>query len=153
MRLRWNSFEQLGHLLGLGHEVRRANQRRDRLRVVGGIAEDQVLDGDEADDVVQRLVVDREARVLLLADERAQLANRRLGLDRDDVRPRRHHLAHHRLAEFDERPQQLARLSLLQSRVISGAVGTLAAGVSGSVALADGCRSRRGMPIRRSAPT
>ena len=44
----------------------------------------------------------------------AQLADRRVGLDGDDVGPRRHHLAHHRFAELDERPQQLARLPFLQ---------------------------------------
>ncbi len=42
-----------------------------------------------------------------------QLLDRRVGVDRDDVGPRRHHLAHHRLAEVDEVAQQLARLSLL----------------------------------------
>ena len=51
---------------------------------------------------------------LLLAHEGAKLAERGGGADRHDVRTRRHHLAHHRFAELDERPQELARLPLLQ---------------------------------------
>ena len=89
-------LEQLGHALALGHEVRRPHQRRHRIGVAPPARQhQQVLDEDDADDVVEVVAVDRDARVLLLAEQRAQLAERRVGADRDDVGPRRHDLADH----------------------------------------------------------
>ena len=113
-RLRWNSFSRSGHALGLRHEVRRPNQRRDRpAQRRRRTALQQVLDEDEALDVVERLLEHRDARVLLLAEQRVELLDGRVVLDRDDVGPRRHHLAHHRFAEVGEVAQQLARLAFL----------------------------------------
>ena len=68
-------LQQLGHALGLGHEMRRPDQRRDRL--VGrrsALQQDQVLHEHEAQHVVEGLFVDRHARVLLLAEQRLAAA-------------------------------------------------------------------------------
>ena len=104
-------LQHLRHALGLGHERRRPDQPSQILLqphapglVVG--EPDQVLHEHDADDVVEVFLVDRDARVLLLAEERAQLVERRVGADRDHVGPRRHHLAHERVAEVDDRLQQ-----------------------------------------------
>ena len=53
---------------------------------------------------------DRNARILLLAEQRAKIVERRVGRNRDDVGPRCHDLAHQRVAEIDDRFQKLAFL-------------------------------------------
>ena len=53
-------------------------------------------------------LIHREPRVFLFAKERPQLPHRRVRLDRDDVGTRRHHFAHERVAEVDDRLQQPA---------------------------------------------
>ncbi len=63
---------------------------------------------DEADDLVDILLVDRDARVLLVDDQLAQLLERGIGRDGDDVGARRHHFAHHLVAELDHRLDELA---------------------------------------------
>ena len=70
-------LQQLGHPLGLGHDDRRPQQRRDRPRVVVAAQRDQILHEHEAGDVVEAVLVDRKPRVLLLAEQRAQVADRR----------------------------------------------------------------------------
>ena len=54
-----------------------------------------------ADDVVQRAVVDRHAAVARLRDLRGELVRRSTPSRREDLRARRHHIAHDLLAEFD----------------------------------------------------
>ena len=99
--------QQLRHALGLGRERRRPHVRGDRLGVAAAVGEQQqVLHEDDADDVVEVVLEHRDARVALLAELRAQLAERRLGGDGDEVGARRHDLAHQRVAEVDDRSQQ-----------------------------------------------
>ena len=62
----------------------------------------------EADDLVDGLLVDRNARVLLVDDQLAQLLERGVGRNGHDVGPRRHHFAHHLVAELHHRLDQLA---------------------------------------------
>ncbi len=119
-RLRWNSFSRSGTRLVSGTKC--AGRMNGAIGPVSAGARpqllQQVLDEQDADDVVERLVEDRQARVLLLAEQRQQLLDGRGVVDRDDVGPRRHDLAHHRLAEVGEVAQQLARLAFLHRLVL-----------------------------------
>ena len=100
-------LQELRHALGLRHEGRRPHQAGNRLVVGIGFAEQhQVLDEDNALNVVDVFFEHRNARVLLLAEERAQFADGRLGRNRDDVGPRRHDFANERTAEVDDRLQE-----------------------------------------------
>ena len=110
--LRWNSFSSSGTRLVSGTKVRRTDERPDWL-VPGRVAlhADQVLHEHDAQDVIEVFRVDRDARVFLLAEERAQLVERCVGMDRDHVGARRHHLTHKRVAEVDNRPEQPALVS------------------------------------------
>ena len=76
-RLRWNSFSSSGTRLVSGTKCAgRISGAIGPASASAGRSCDQVLDEDEADDVVERLVEDRHARVLLLAEQRQQLARR-----------------------------------------------------------------------------
>ncbi len=74
----------------------------------------QVLHDDQPDDVVEVVREHGQPRVLLLLNQPPQVVDRRVRSNRDDVRPRRHDLAHQRLAEVDDRPQQPAFVSALR---------------------------------------
>ena len=63
---------------------------------------------DEADDVIDGAFVDRDARILLVNDELAQLLERRVGPDGDHVGARRHDFANHFVAELDHGLDELA---------------------------------------------
>src|SRR6266852_4373139 len=69
---------------------------------------EHVADMHEADDLVDRPFIDGDARILFVDNELAQLLERRLYRDGDDVGPRRHHLAHDFVAELHDRLDQLA---------------------------------------------
>ena len=71
---------------------------------------EHVADVHEADHLVDVVLVDRDARVLLVDDQLAQILERSVGLDGDDAGPRRHHFAHHLVAELDHGLDQLAIL-------------------------------------------
>ena len=119
---------------------------RHRLRARRRIGHlNQVLHDDEADDVVEVLGEDRQARILLLLHELPQVVDRRVRADRDDVGPRRHHLAHQRLAEVHDRSQQPA---LVGARC--GRVGRRRCGVRGR--LDRRARRWRGVGRRPSHP-
>ena len=109
--------QQIGDALRLRHERRRPHDLRD-LRVadrhLGHL--NQILHDDEPDDVVEVVGEDRQPRVFLLLHELAQVVDRRVGANRDDVRPRRHHFAHERLAEVDDRSQQPALVGAAPAR-------------------------------------
>ena len=64
----------------------------------------------EPDHPVDVLLVNRNARILLVDDELAELLERGIGGDGHDVGARRHHLAHHFIAELHHRLDQLAIL-------------------------------------------
>src|SRR5262249_31926697 len=70
------------------------------------IEEDEILDEDEACDIVEALLVDREPRILLLAKQLAQVADRRFFANRHDVGTRRHHFADEGIAKIDDALQQ-----------------------------------------------
>ena len=137
-------LQQLRHALALGHEMRRAHQRRHR-RLRARRQRHEILHEHDADDVVEVVAIDRHARVLLLAEQRAQILQRGIGADGDDVGPRRHHLADEGLGEVDDRLQQLAAFLLGDRAFLRLA---LAAGVwrgdVGPLAPFAASRSRRG---------
>ena len=85
---------------------------RDRPAVVAGVEEDEILDEGESGDIVETALVDREPRVFLLAEQRAQIPNRGVLVDRDDVGARRHHFADERIAEVHDTLQQTTLFSL-----------------------------------------
>ena len=99
----------------LRHEHRRPQQRAQRgPRAGAGLQErQQVLRVEDADDLVDRLLVDRDPAVALLDDrvdrllEASPSAGRRH--DRD---PRDHHLVEAALAELDDRVDHLLLLGL-----------------------------------------
>jgi hypothetical protein len=71
----------------------------------------------DADDGVDRAADDRDAGVLRLDEEIEEDRERRSGVDPDDVGARRHDLAHARVAEVDDRKQQLL-LVLLEDALL-----------------------------------
>ena len=117
---RWNCFSSSGTRLVSGTTT------AGRSSVVTGRAssavleDDEVLHEDEAGDVVERVLVDGKARVLLLEEQRAHVADGRGVADRDDVGPRRHHLADERVAEVDDALQQPALLAFDQPFLLRG---------------------------------
>ncbi len=89
--------------------MRRPEKRQNALVDRGGILEqDEIFHEHESKNIVEILFVDRHARVFLLAEQGFQLFQRGIGRDGDDVRARRHDLAHQRVAEIDDGFQQLA---------------------------------------------
>ena len=87
------------------------HQRRHR-RLRARRQRDQILDEHDPDDVVEVVAVDRHPRVLLLPEQRAQILQRGVGANRNDVGARRHDLADDGLGEVDDRLQQLAAFLL-----------------------------------------
>ena len=103
--------QQLAHELRLRHEVRRPQVVRDRRVALQRVAqENQILHVDEPENVVEVVAEDRNARVFLLAKQRAKVVERLVCRYRDDVGARRHHFANQRVAEIDDRFQELALL-------------------------------------------
>jgi hypothetical protein len=86
----------------------------------GGGQVNQVFHEDEANHVVERVLVDGDAGILLVAEERLQLAHGGRGGHGDDVGARGHDLAHHGFAEVDQRAQHLAGLAFLQRLGLAG---------------------------------
>ena len=70
--------------------------------------QNQILDVHEPENVVEVVAEHRNARILLLAEQRAKVVERRVRRNGDDVGARRHHFANQRVAEIDDRFQQLA---------------------------------------------
>ena len=70
--------EEILGALELGHEEGRIDVLRERKRLLLGVGEvEEVLGVEDADDVVERAAVDRQARELLLAQERADVGEAR----------------------------------------------------------------------------
>ena len=106
-------LQELRHPLGLGHDDRRPDDRRDRpAHRPPRPSATRSLMNTKPGDVVEALLEDRKPRVFLLAEERPQFADRRLLGNGDDVGPRRHHLAHERVAEVHDALEQPALLAL-----------------------------------------
>src|SRR5262249_24069142 len=81
-------LQQLRTPLRLRHEHRRPQQSQNRPRIVDAVERDEILDEDEAGDVVERFLEDGKARILLLAEERPHVGDGRAVADGDDVGPR-----------------------------------------------------------------
>ena len=114
-------LQQVGHRLVSGTKCA-GRSRRSTTRVACWKHQrqaDEVLDEDEAEDVVERVAVDRHARVLLLGETpaAARPASRRHCAD--DVGTRRHDLTDERVAEVDDRLQQPALLALDQAFLLA----------------------------------
>ena len=77
---------------------RRHRQRTHRQRITGLKAK-QVERVQHPDDVVERLAIDRDPAVAALGEDHADVVERRVLVDGDDIRARRHHLAHRPHAE------------------------------------------------------
>ena len=98
----------------LGDEDRGPEERAERrARVGAGLQErQQVLRVEDADDLVDRLLVDRDPAVALVDDPVDRLLERRRGGQPDDRDPRDHHLVEAALAELDDRVDHLLLLGL-----------------------------------------
>ena len=68
----------------------------------------QVAHVDDAFDVVDLFAIDRQARILRFDHHVAGFTHGRGYRHGHDVRPRRHHFAHARVAKFDDRMNQFA---------------------------------------------
>ncbi len=100
-------------LLRLGHEMGGPHTRPHRLAgLAGGAAGHEILQEDEADDVVVRVVVRREPRFAGFDRGRDRLVDGCIGFDRDHVGARHHDLAHDRVTEVEDRVDQLALFGL-----------------------------------------
>ena len=88
----------------------RTSSRTVRWARVVFVQLEHVAHVDEADDLIDGLLVDRDARELFVDDELAKLFERGVGGDRDDIGPRGHHLADHLIAELHHALDQLAVL-------------------------------------------
>ena len=67
---------------------------------------EHIPDVDEAEDLVDGLFVDGNARELLVYDKLTKIFERCIGRNRDDCRPRRHHLTNRLAAERHDRLDQ-----------------------------------------------
>ena len=63
---------------------------------------EHALQMHEADGVVERLAIDRQARMLRLAEQQDEIGQRGLFLHRDDVGARHHHVLDLQLAELEQ---------------------------------------------------
>ena len=83
---------------------------------------EHILDVQHAQRIVERLAIDRQARMLRFAEERDQLGERGLLLDRDDVRAGHHDVGDRDLAEAEQVGQHQP---LLRAQVLGFAVALL----------------------------
>src|SRR5262249_2070929 len=107
-------LEELGYALALGDDNRGAQERPHRSCIVRRVEADEILDENEPDGVVEALVENRDSRVLLLPEARAEFPDGRRLIQRNDVRPRRHDFADQRIAEIDDALEQAPLFSLNQ---------------------------------------
>ena len=77
------------------------HRRRLRLAALGDRAE-HILDMDEADHVIERLAIDRNARMTLLDHAFDDLGKRRLDIERDDIDARHHHIGGRLVMHFED---------------------------------------------------
>ena len=80
----------------------------------------QIADVDHAARIVERFVIERQARMLRLAEHAHQLVNGHIIVDRDDVGARHHHVLDGKLAEAEDAAQHAA---LLRAQGIALAAG------------------------------
>src|SRR4051794_124073 len=107
--LRLHLAQQLGDALLLGDEHRRSERVADAfVGRAGVLPSNEVLEVHEADDVVGTALVRRDARKAGVDRGADPLLDHRVDFDRDHVGTREHHLAHERVAEFEDRVDELA---------------------------------------------
>ena len=75
---------------------------------------------DHAARIVERLVIDREPRMLGLAEHAHQLVDGDRVLDGDDVGARHHHVLDRQLAEPEDAPEHVALLAAQRDRSCCG---------------------------------
>ena len=100
--------QQFVHALRLRDEVRRAGDLLQRWAAAFGEAAQQVLRVDDAGDVVDRLVVQRDAAEALFDDQLERVVDRLALLERHDIHARRHDLARRRILHLDDAADHLA---------------------------------------------
>ena len=107
---------KVAHRLGFRHEQNRAHQLPHRAARARGLVHfEHVAHVHEPDHLVDIPLVHRDARILLVDHQRAELFERGIGRDGDDVGPRRHYLPHYFVAELHHRLDQLAVVLLDQA--------------------------------------
>ena len=95
--------------LGLRHQRNGTYQFLERLLLaLFRIELENIAHMDEADDVINSVLVHRHPRKLFMNDKLAQIFYRFIGGNRNDVGPRRHHFANALIAERHHRLNQLA---------------------------------------------
>ena len=106
--------EELVDLLLLGHERDGPQDLVDveLLRARQRVEQQQVLAVDEADDVVDVVLVHRHPRVAVLLEQLDEVAQLVLAVDGDDVRARDHDLAHGLVPDLDDPVDHLVLLLL-----------------------------------------
>ncbi len=106
--------EQVVHAHRLGHEDRRAQDRAKGRPLGGGTLEErqQVLGVQDPDDLVDRLLVDRDPAVALIDERVDRLLERRTRRQRDHRDARDHDLVDALVAELDDRLDHLLLLGL-----------------------------------------
>ncbi len=93
------------HERGLDH-VQLGQRATDRRRVFDDDRQ-HFLHRQDPDDVIQVVIINREARVAFLGEDQQELAQRAVFLHRDDVGPRDHRLTHVPLAELERADEHL----------------------------------------------
>ena len=110
--LRAHLAQQLGHPLLLGHEHRWPHRLAHRVvDFACPCPADEVLEVDEPDDVVGAPLARGEPREAVVDRALDRGFDRVVDLHRDDVGAGQHHLAHDRVAELEDRVDELALLA------------------------------------------
>src|SRR3954447_5964120 len=100
--------QQFRHFFRLADEVRRTRDLGRRRRLVLDQRFEDFLDVNDADDLVDAPLVNRDARVFRIAEEPRQFIERMRGVERQHVDAWRHQLAGHAVAEIDDGLDHLA---------------------------------------------
>ena len=111
-------LQQLADLLRLRHEVHGVEDLADHDGLALLEEAQRVLDVDDADHVVDRVLVHREARVAALDDERADLGRGRVDVEGEDLGAGHHHLADRRVGELEHAVDDL-HLGLLEDPLLA----------------------------------
>ena len=112
--LRWKSWSRSS--IDIDSGAKTGVRRIDRIAGRGAArrleVRQEVLGVEDADDLVDRLLVDRDPAVTLLDDRVDRLLEGRAGGQGDDVDPGDHHLVEAAIAELDDRVDHLLLLGL-----------------------------------------
>ncbi len=122
--------QQVEHGLRRRHEQRLAEQVLDREGGGAGAGGEQVADMDHADDVIERLAVDRHSRVPLALEQAGELVEIQRGGGGDDVGARHHHVIGRGAAQAQHVADERALLRVERGRgLVPVAGGFLGAGL------------------------